>query len=106
MADEQMQLRVMLSVGNITIAVKDEMLLAYRINGDDQTLVATFPRGKNDVGATIAGIFAAFMADMFPEGELTPELVDALAQETNKDAQALAEINQLKLFGQDVEIKH
>ena len=112
MAEEQENpVEPLFTMGNITIIIAEDEknLLAYRKTGALNTLVAAFPLGENAVGVSVAALFAGFMADIFPEGELTVELFDAAALKLGGEdieAKALAEINRLKLFGQDVEIKH
>lgn len=108
MADE-VELNGMV-IGNI-IVVDDSgssgQLVAYRQIGGVNTQVAAFP--LTDQGLVTATLFAAYLAQLFPDGEISQEAlqmrdipVEQPLTEDEKNAIALTEVNRLGLFGQDM----
>lgn len=98
--------------GNITLVEVGEgasaSMLAIRKDGGKDSIIARFD--ADEQGQILASLFAAYIAEMFPEGEISmasiAKLEAGILSAADIDDAALAEINRLNLFGTNVELKH
>lgn len=105
-----------INIGNIIVLLDEESgnLVAYRNEAGSSDLLGAFP--NSGTGQIVATLFAAYLAELFPKGEITMEAAESIGNKPSladtyktatelREARAIAEINRLGLFGTPVEAK-